>query len=239
MTAVRGKDSVFHLRLSLQEAALGTLVRPRIPFHTPCERCADTSAPPVPCTACAGKGVVRGHRDIEVQVPGGVDRGARLRLRGLGEPGRGGGPRGDLYIVCDVMPHPMLVRKGTDLFCEVVISPERARTGTTLNVPALEEGLPLQVPPSTQHGTVFSLAERGARALHSPVRGALCVRVIVGTAERPARGEELLARFPASPSQPAAAAPEEAVAVEATDAPSSRLRRFLRWALGGAALRSQ
>lgn len=41
---------------------------------------------------------VRGGRRLKVRVPAGVQAGQRLRLRGEGEPGNGGGKPGDLYI---------------------------------------------------------------------------------------------------------------------------------------------
>lgn len=239
---MRGRDAVVPLRLTLTQAALGTVVRPRIPFDTVCSTCG--GAPGAACTTCGSRGVVRGQRDIEVQVPGGVESGARLRLRGQGEPGRHGGARGDLYLVCHVREHAMLVRRGSALFCEVVISAERARAGTTVDVPALDGGARLEVPARTPHGAILKVPGRGGRALDGPGRGALYVRIIVAGMQRPARGPALLARFPAEPS-----APPHPVILQPVDAPSGVVQveppsaartwsvaRMASWAVGGGVL---
>ena len=47
-----------------------------------------------PCRECRGEGRVEQERSITVQIPAGVDTGARMRLAGEGEHGRRGGPPG-------------------------------------------------------------------------------------------------------------------------------------------------
>jgi molecular chaperone DnaJ len=51
-----------------------------------------------PCAHCRGTGTVRVVRFLTIEVPAGVRDGARLRLRGEGEPGRWGGASGDLLV---------------------------------------------------------------------------------------------------------------------------------------------
>jgi DnaJ-class molecular chaperone len=203
MTPRKGQDAVLPLQLTLAQAALGTVVRPAVPLEAPCVQCQpavplpSSAAPPPrpPCEACGSTGVVRAQRAVEVQVPGGVESGARLRLRGQGGPGLHGGPRGDLYLVCEVREHALLVRRGAELFCEVVVSEERARGGTHVDVPALDGPVRVEVPAGTRHGALLAVPGRGGRSLRAPGRGALVVRVIVGGLERPARGNALLARL--------------------------------------------
>jgi molecular chaperone DnaJ len=51
-----------------------------------------------PCQRCAGKGLIQVMRTLTIDVPAGVRDGSRLRIQGEGQPGRGGGPPGDLYV---------------------------------------------------------------------------------------------------------------------------------------------
>jgi molecular chaperone DnaJ len=51
-----------------------------------------------PCQRCAGTGALAVVRKLTIDVPSGVRDGSRLRIRGEGQPGRQGGPPGDLYV---------------------------------------------------------------------------------------------------------------------------------------------
>ena len=51
-----------------------------------------------PCQRCAGKGAIQVRRTLTIDVPAGVQDGTRLRIQGEGQPGRCGGPPGDLYV---------------------------------------------------------------------------------------------------------------------------------------------
>jgi molecular chaperone DnaJ len=51
-----------------------------------------------PCRRCTGTGAIAVTRRLTIAVPAGVRDGIRLRIRGEGQPGRRGGPPGDLYV---------------------------------------------------------------------------------------------------------------------------------------------
>ncbi len=65
------------------------------------------------CRSCGGAGATQRTQALSVKIPGGVDTGSRLKLRGEGEAGRSGGPPGDLYVMITVRDHPLFVRDGT------------------------------------------------------------------------------------------------------------------------------
>ena len=134
-----------------------------------------------PCPDCSGAGVVRKLRTLSVKVPPGVDTGDRIRLSREGEPGRNGGPHGDLYVDIAVEPHPIFTREGRDLSCEVPISFATAALGGTVDVPTLEGQVALKVPPETQSGKVFRLKGKGVRSVRAPGHGDLFCRVQVET----------------------------------------------------------
>ena len=73
-----------------------------------------------------------------VKIPAGVRDGSRIRLAGKGEPGIGGGPAGDLYVVTRVAPSPVFKRKGDHLEVEVPITIVEAVRGGTVEVPTLD-----------------------------------------------------------------------------------------------------
>jgi molecular chaperone DnaJ len=134
-----------------------------------------------PCPDCSGVGAVRKIRTLSVKVPAGVDTGDRIRLSREGEPGRNGGPPGDLYVDIAVQPHPIFAREGQDLSCEVPISFAAAALGGTVEVPTLDGQISLKVPPETQSGKVFRLKGKGVRSVRAAGFGDLFCRVQVET----------------------------------------------------------
>ena len=91
-----------------------------------------------PCRECSGRGRVRRTKTLSVKVPPGVDNGDRIRLAREGEPGRNGGPPGDLYVDISVKAHPIFTREGQNLSCEVPVSFATAVLGGTVDVPTLD-----------------------------------------------------------------------------------------------------
>jgi molecular chaperone DnaJ len=114
-----------------------------------------------PCPTCHGSGAVRTVKRMRVNVPAGVRDGGRIRLAGKGEPGPGGGPPGDLYLVVHVSPSPIFTRKGNNLEVEVPLTIPEALRGAEVQVPTLNGAKTLRVPPGTKHGTVQRLRGEG------------------------------------------------------------------------------
>ena len=92
-----------------------------------------------PCPTCKGAGKVRKFHTLGVKIPGGVDTGSLLKLRGEGESGSLGGPSGDLYVAINVQPHPIFVRDGLEIVCEVPSVFIRLRWGQRLRSPPCTE----------------------------------------------------------------------------------------------------
>ncbi|HEY8551868.1 MAG TPA: molecular chaperone DnaJ, partial [Thermaerobacter sp.] len=136
------------------------------------------------CRACGGRGQVRRPRTLEVDVPAGVDDGMRLRLRGQGQPGRRGGPPGDLYVRIRLKPHPVFRREGDDIVTEVGLGIAQAALGARLRVPTLEGEEELLIPPGTQPGQVIRLKGKGMPRLRGGGRGDQLVRVKVEVPRR-------------------------------------------------------
>jgi molecular chaperone DnaJ len=104
---------------------------------------------------------VRTVKRLRVNIPAGVHDGSRIRLAGKGEPGRNGGPPGDLYLVTHVAPSPLFTRKGDNLEVEVPLTIPEALRGADVQVPTLSGTKTLRVRPGTAHGTVQRLRGEG------------------------------------------------------------------------------
>ncbi len=85
----------------------------------------------------------------------------QLCLRGEGEAGSGGGPRGDLYVDIQVKEHALFKREGSHLVCHVPISYTQAALGGEIEVPLLTGSDTLEIPAGTQPGEVFRVRGQG------------------------------------------------------------------------------
>ena len=134
-----------------------------------------------PCRKCGGAGRVERNKALSVKVPPGVDSGDRIRLSGEGEAGPHGGPSGDLYVQIEVKDHPIFVRDGRNLFCEVPVSFPDAALGGELEVPTLDGRVKLKVPAETQTGKVFRLRGKGVTQVRGTGVGDLLCKVVIET----------------------------------------------------------
>jgi len=119
-----------------------------------------------------------GHR-LEVKIPPGVNNGSRIKVAGKGEPGIGGGPSGDLYLVVSVKPHRTFQRRDSNLSVEVSVPLIDAVLGGEVEVSSLKGKLSLKIPPETQNGKVFRLAGQGMPKIGSDKKGDLLAKVNV------------------------------------------------------------
>ena len=82
-----------------------------------------------PCPTCGGTGVEHRNRSVKVRIPSGVESGQRIRVKGRGAAGRGGGPSGDLYVVVHVSRDKVFGRRGRNLTLTVPVSYAEAALG--------------------------------------------------------------------------------------------------------------
>jgi molecular chaperone DnaJ len=148
-----------------------------------------------PCPKCRGNGSVEVERTLTVNVPAGVDNDTTIRLSGEGEAGEPGAPPGDLYCVIRVRKHPLFVRQGQDLHCEVPITFSQAALGSAIEVPTLEgKCITHNLKRGTQSGEEVRIAGRGMPHLRGGRPGDLVVHVRVITPRHLTRRQEELLR---------------------------------------------
>ena len=146
----------------------------------PCSRCGGTGAViEEPCATCSGAGQTRQARRLRVNVPAGVKDGSRVRIAGKGEPGRNGGPNGDLYVITRVSPSRLFRRKGDNVEVEVPLTIAEALRGAEIEVPTLSGRKTLRVPPGTKHGTVQRLRGEGPPRLGGKPAGDIHYRFLI------------------------------------------------------------
>ncbi len=149
-----------------------------------------------PCTECHGVGAVRKTSNLQIKIPGGVDSGSRLKLRGEGGARPASGISGDLYVTIQVGEHPLFERQDNEVICELPISFPQAALGADIEAPTLEGKIKMKVPAGTQSGSVFRLRGKGIVDLRGGGRGDQLVRVVVETPTKlGAKQKELLEEF--------------------------------------------
>ncbi len=142
------------------------------------------------CRACSGSGVVRGHKELSVRVPAGIDDGETLRLTGEGEAAPHGARSGDLYVTVRVKADKLFRRDGTDIHTIHEITFAQAALGATVATETVDGPVDLKIPAGTQPGSVFRLKSKGVPSLRGGGRGDQYVEVKVKVPERLSRGQK-------------------------------------------------
>lgn len=158
----RGRDLSMTLRAGFEKAAEGFTTTFTYARPTTCDRCGGNgvTASGV-CAACRGQGLVDREKTLSVKVPRGADDGDRIRLKGKGAEGRGGGPAGDLILTLAVTPHESLRRDGRDLITTATIHPVESLLGTEVAVEGLDGRLTVKVPSGVASGARLRLKGKG------------------------------------------------------------------------------
>ncbi len=132
-------------------------------FSSPCRACQGRGVViEQSCPNCRGSGVEKKAREVKVRLPAGVADRQRIRLKGRGGPGRNGGPAGDLFVECHVMPHRLFGRDGDNLTLRVPITVSEAALGGDIEVPTLAgPSVKLRLKAGTQSGTRHRVKSMG------------------------------------------------------------------------------
>ena len=176
----RGADVQQPVEVTLEEAFHGTTRMIEMVATEQCPTCGGSGEiAGATCHTCQGAGVVQRPRRIEVKIPAGVANGSKVRIAKEGQPGIGGGQKGDLLLVVSVRPHPRFERRGDDLYEDVDVQVTTAALGGEAEVPTMTARVMLKIPPTTQNGKAFKLSGLGMPKLGRDGRGDLYARVRV------------------------------------------------------------
>ncbi len=149
-----------------------------------------------PCPKCNGSGQNRKARELEVNIPAGIDHGQTVAVRGQGEAGLRGGPAGDLLITVYVKQSSVFTRDGNNIHLDVPITFIQATLGCEIEIPTIHGKVTQRIPEGTQHGTKFRLKDKGIPSSRNGARGDQYVRIIVEVPKNlSARQREILEEF--------------------------------------------
>ena len=134
------------------------------------------------CPDCRGNGYVAKRIKKTVDIPAGIDNGQCVRVRDYGEPGKNGGPRGDLLVEVIVSRNPAFERRDMDIFSNASISFGIAALGGDVRIKTVDGDIIYTVAPGTQTGTRIRLKGKGVPSIRNKaVRGDHYVTLIVNT----------------------------------------------------------
>lgn len=173
---------------SYQNTMLG-----RMATQTVCPECSGTGTIiKEKCSSCSGTGIQRKNRNIEINIPGGINTDQIITLRGQGEAGINGGIAGDMHIVINVAPHKTLRREGFNVYAEVPISFTESILGTTIKVGGINETIDVVVPEFSQTGDKITVKGKGTKVLNKNSYGDLIVTLVVELPKSLDRAQKLL-----------------------------------------------
>lgn len=134
------------------------------------------------CLDCRGNGYVAKRIKKTVDIPAGIDNGQCVRVRDYGEPGKNGGPRGDLLVEVIVSRNPAFERRDMDIFSNASISFGIAALGGDVRIKTVDGDIIYTVAPGTQTGTRIRLKGKGVPSIRNKaVRGDHYVTLIINT----------------------------------------------------------
>ncbi len=155
----RGADLRYTLNISFEEAAAGaekmiSFIRQRAGKEEPAK--------------------------LMVSVPAGVKSGQKLKLKNEGDgPPSNSGLTGDLYVILNIVDHPLFRRNEDDVLVDLPIGFVDACLGVTVEVPTLTGRASLKIPAGTPSGQIFRLKGRGFGAVGGHAPGDMLIKIVI------------------------------------------------------------
>lgn len=101
------------------------------------------------------------QKTFDVKIPPGTTHGKKIRLKGQGGKGLGGGPPGDLLLKVQIAPHPRFQTEEHDVNAELPLAPWEAALGAKVAFQTLDGEIQLTIPKGSQSGRILRLKGKG------------------------------------------------------------------------------
>lgn len=148
------------------------------------------------CSECGGAGYKRVKKDVEVNIPAGINAGQQIRVKGKGSRGINGGDNGDLYLEMIINPHEHFKRDGNDIHIDIPLSIIDITLGTKIDVPTVYGDVEVTVPAGTSPTAVLLLKGKGVKDLRTQMPGNEYIHLKVETPQKLNNEQrELLEKF--------------------------------------------
>lgn len=141
-----------------------------------CDAClGNGKIPSEKCSNCHGAGVYKKQKEIELNIPAGINNGEMLKMMGQGEDIQGG-PSGNLYVKVRIKPHPVFKRDGLNLTMDLPIKLTDALMGVIYNLKTLEGNIiEVKIPEGINHNELLRVRGKGVPSRSS--RGDIILRI--------------------------------------------------------------
>ncbi len=138
-----GRHIQLSLALTFKESIFGTKKKIKIPSQS----------------AMASK------KEVEIDIPGGIEHGQKMKLSGYGEPAENGqaGQPGDLYLVITVPEHPIYQKEGYHLVRTLDVKLTDAILGAKYEIETLDGNVTVKIPKGINTGTLLRVKGEGVR----------------------------------------------------------------------------
>ena len=160
--STRGQNLESEIELTLKEAYFGAQKSFQFSMKGICPSCYGTGAVNQRiCPSCSGTGHKTTNKTMDVKIPAGLKDESKIRLKGQGGEGSGGGKQGDLVLTVKLLPNSIFTLKGNHLETVSKIRPEQAVLGSKISVPTMDGEVLLTVPPMSHNGQKLRLRSKG------------------------------------------------------------------------------
>ncbi len=149
------------------------------------------------CHLCHGSGYTHIKKNLDVNIPAGINAGQQVRVRGKGERGTLGGENGDLYVEIRIKPDKTFRRDGNDVHMDLSLSFVSCALGEKIDVPTVYGEVSVEIPAGTQPEQILKLKGKGIKDLRDPKKAGdqyLHIKVKTPT-DLSASQKELLTQF--------------------------------------------
>jgi molecular chaperone DnaJ len=132
-----------------------------------------------PCPRCNGTGRTKGESTLKARIPPGVATGNYLTMKGEGDEGPRGGPKGDVHVLIEEKEDDIFERHGNDILYTLPISITQALLGDEVEIPTLNGKARLHIDSGVQSGKILRMRGKGIPNLNGYGKGDQLIRLVV------------------------------------------------------------
>lgn len=159
-----GRNINLSVTIKISEAINGTTRTVNVLHTEKCPKCEGRRfINGAKCPMCKGSGEISIHKRLNVKIPSGVKKGARIRVANEGDKGYYGGKNGDLFLTVEIEDNPLFKFEGLNVLCDIPITPYEAALGANIEIPSIYGNISMKIPSLTTSGQKFRISGQGLK----------------------------------------------------------------------------